>query len=149
MKETPWFDGKVKPVHVGVYKRRSRDGVVIYSRWNGDNWCCGGKDFGIAAKNPYKSGFQRWPWCGLDEDPDQRRPGLNVIFEEVTREHPSWTVADRMAEAKARWDRKHSEDAQLARIANSRKGGKTGATSIAKLRAEMGPKPDPRFDIAA
>lgn len=34
---TPWFDGKVKPVHVGVYERQTF-GRIEYSRWDGSDW---------------------------------------------------------------------------------------------------------------
>ena len=35
---TSWFDGRIKPVHIGVYERRSTFGFAHYSYWNGKKW---------------------------------------------------------------------------------------------------------------
>jgi hypothetical protein len=35
---TTWFDGRIKPVHIGVYERRSTFGFAHYSYWNGKKW---------------------------------------------------------------------------------------------------------------
>ena len=40
MKLTPWFNGKEKPVHVGLYQRNV-GGFVVYAWWNGHVWSLG------------------------------------------------------------------------------------------------------------
>lgn len=42
MKLTPWFNGKEKPVRVGLYQRDVR-GFVVYAWWNGHTWSLGDK----------------------------------------------------------------------------------------------------------
>lgn len=37
---TDWFDPKVKPVHVGVYLRRTPQGQIWWPLWNGRRWMC-------------------------------------------------------------------------------------------------------------
>ena len=38
-KLSPWHDGSVPPVHVGVYETKAHgDGVTIYQYWNGKFW---------------------------------------------------------------------------------------------------------------
>lgn len=69
-KETPWYDGKVKPVRVGVYKRRSKgSGEITYSKWNGRWWLNSTLIVNDADKQAFHSIFQRRQWCGLAEDP--------------------------------------------------------------------------------
>ena len=38
MKLTPWFPGTVKPVRVGVYERKYRNGWRAYCSWTGKAW---------------------------------------------------------------------------------------------------------------
>lgn len=38
LKLSPWHDGSVKPVHVGVYQRKWIDGDVTFSNWTGTHW---------------------------------------------------------------------------------------------------------------
>lgn len=37
-KFSPWHDGSVKPVHVGVYEVNPADRTRYFSWWNGNNW---------------------------------------------------------------------------------------------------------------
>jgi len=43
MKLSPWHDGNVKPVHIGVYQVESSANGDYYSMWDGSNflgaWC--------------------------------------------------------------------------------------------------------------
>ena len=64
---TSWFDGSVKPYHIGVYERKSSYGFAHYSYWNGDVWK-------LISSTPHKahearldddSHFQHLEWRGL------------------------------------------------------------------------------------
>jgi hypothetical protein len=70
-KETPWFKGKDKPVHVGVFKRRTtpRGRWIFFSKWDGRLWCVGDENPDVAAKITIYSIHQKLPWCGLAEKP--------------------------------------------------------------------------------
>ncbi|HET8686658.1 MAG TPA: hypothetical protein VFM18_08340, partial [Methanosarcina sp.] len=37
-KLSPWHDGSVKPVHVGVYETSPRGILQFYQYWNGRTW---------------------------------------------------------------------------------------------------------------
>lgn len=64
MKETDWIPGELKPVRVGVYKRRIH-GERFYSWWDGD-WSVMCSQKNIAKKNKdMRSSFQDLPWKGL------------------------------------------------------------------------------------
>jgi hypothetical protein len=64
---TSWFDGRIKPVHIGVYERKSSFGFSHYSYWDGDVWK-------LISSTPHKahearsdddSHFQHLEWRGL------------------------------------------------------------------------------------
>lgn len=83
--ETPWFDGEVKPVREGLYKRlmKREEGetnlalpkpnqyIVLYSIYDETfGWMSGSADMELAAQGTQEpSGDQELPWCGLDHDP--------------------------------------------------------------------------------
>ena len=71
-KETPWFPGSVRPVRVGIYKRRWNIGVVYYSFWNGYFWGLSSV-FPIFAVRDKKesSPNQSIAWRGLAREPKQ------------------------------------------------------------------------------
>lgn len=68
-KETPWFPGTTKPVHIGVYKRKYYGVRVFYCYWNGVK-------FRNGADSPLDavlscgtiSIYQDLPWRGLTKD---------------------------------------------------------------------------------
>lgn len=67
MKRTPWFDGSVKPVHVGVYQR-SDDGCVWFSHWNGSFWGCMADTRRRALFEALQPSYkQNLPWRGLTQ----------------------------------------------------------------------------------
>ena len=59
---SPWHDGSVKPVHIGVYESQY-DG--FYRKWNGEVWLCGSSDFTIAKKEKHQTCFQNSKWRGI------------------------------------------------------------------------------------
>lgn len=67
--ETPWFPGHIKPVHVGVYKRRLQDKSLRYSRWSGTVWHLLARTAFDAANELNISGSQCLDWRGLTEQP--------------------------------------------------------------------------------
>lgn len=72
-KFTPWFDGRVQPVHVGVYPRdfsmRSDGTDVAPCRWDGQQWMVWGDTVQEAASSRMPSQYQGLPWRGLTERP--------------------------------------------------------------------------------
>lgn len=70
IKETPYFDGKVKPHRIGVYRRKvsKYNDRTIFSMWDGRNWLYGSSSPEGAARQRMVSAYQRLPWCGLPED---------------------------------------------------------------------------------
>jgi len=72
-KTTPWFDGNVKPVRVGVYMRRYHRGggmeVTLFSFWDGIHWIMGAitpKD--AMYKVQHGPAMQQFLcWCGKTE----------------------------------------------------------------------------------
>jgi hypothetical protein len=66
MKLTPWFPGRRKPVHVGVYQRQKaiRTGVT-FSFWNGARWHVGGSTPEYAASRVARSMYQSLQWRGV------------------------------------------------------------------------------------
>jgi hypothetical protein len=67
LNKTPWFDGEVHPVRIGVYER-DHCGNFSYSYWSGAEWCFGSLTIGGALLNRVPSRFQDLPWRGLKED---------------------------------------------------------------------------------
>lgn len=66
---TQWFSPDVKPVHVGVYKRRQRHFGIVYALWTGTHWRVGHQDkrnasreFVISVHQPRSNDL---PWQGL------------------------------------------------------------------------------------
>lgn len=65
---TSWFDGRIKPVHVGVYERRSTFGFSHYSYWNGKKWkliSSTPEEAFKARVDCHNSYFQTLEWRGL------------------------------------------------------------------------------------
>jgi hypothetical protein len=62
--KTPWFDGEVHPVRIGVYER-DHYGNLEYSYWSGGGWNFAAKTVGSALLNKVPSRFQDLPWRGL------------------------------------------------------------------------------------
>lgn len=71
--ETPWFSGTQVPVQIGVYKRLSLSGLVMFSFFDGDMWLWNHRDATRAAqaKPGEASLIQALPWCGLELPPPQ------------------------------------------------------------------------------
>lgn len=64
-KTTPWLDGLIKPVHIGVYER-DHCGHLSYSYWNGTAWCWGRRSVNGAAEfGGWISQWQELPWRGV------------------------------------------------------------------------------------
>lgn len=62
LKLSPWHDGSVKPVHVGVYERKSG----FYNHWNGEYWSWGLMFVDIGEfKTNDKTPEQRVKWRGV------------------------------------------------------------------------------------
>ena len=73
-KKTPWFDGDVKPMRVGVYERDDSatwlgDGSEAFSFWDGHYWMALSLDIDSANSRNYPSQFQLLPWRGLARRP--------------------------------------------------------------------------------
>jgi hypothetical protein len=62
--KTPWFDGEVHPVRIGVYER-DHYGNLEYSYWSGGGWNFAAKTVGGALLSQTQSRFQDLPWRGL------------------------------------------------------------------------------------
>lgn len=71
--ETPWFSGEQQPVQIGVYKRLSVAGLVMYSLFNGEHWLWMHRSAAAAvrASSAEISLCQTLPWCGLKAPPPQ------------------------------------------------------------------------------
>ena len=71
-KLSPWHDGSVKPVHVGVYESDDKLGDGFYNHWyrlwDGKNWHSGANLKRAAASNRAISIYQDWPWRGILKD---------------------------------------------------------------------------------
>ena len=50
---TTWFDGRIKPVHIGVYERKSTYGFAHFSYWDGEVWK-------LISSTPHKAHEARW-----------------------------------------------------------------------------------------
>ena len=66
-KLTPWFDGKVKPVHIGVYMQMCGfKQLVGYQYWNGSYWGLWGSTIDSASDGrPARACNQDDKWRGL------------------------------------------------------------------------------------
>lgn len=81
---TQWFDGSVKPVHVGPYQRKDlpcagEPGTeILYWYWNGEFWVRGGyfgaelccKMGDMDTPSPAQNNL---PWRGLAQKPKLRK----------------------------------------------------------------------------
>jgi hypothetical protein len=74
IKVTDWFDGDVRPVRKGYYKRL--DGIFArYWYWRGKEWESGGWScMANCSRLKAKSPYQNLPWCGLASDPKASKP---------------------------------------------------------------------------
>jgi hypothetical protein len=72
-KLTEWFDGEVRPGHVGVYQRDfsvHRTGTdVAPCLWDGRQWMVWGDTVQEAAHTSMPSQYQGLPWRGLAQQP--------------------------------------------------------------------------------
>jgi hypothetical protein len=50
---TSWFDGRIKPIHIGVYERKSTFGFAHFSYWNGEVWK-------LISSTPHNAHQARW-----------------------------------------------------------------------------------------
>lgn len=69
--ETDWFPCSVKPVHVGMYKRESFNGNIVYSYWNGLEWFMYSTDIKTAMGYFNSRGvsvYQSLKWRGLTKE---------------------------------------------------------------------------------
>ena len=64
MKLTGWYDGKQKPVRVGVYERDYAY-ITLYAKWDGNKWCTASTVAKFAAQCVKKSHFSKLPWRGV------------------------------------------------------------------------------------
>lgn len=72
---TQWFDGAVKPVHIGVYERSIYgSGSTAFWNWNGQYWEHGGYRTPTVPRHRLvtPSLNQSLPWRGLAENPNGR-----------------------------------------------------------------------------
>ena len=79
MKLTKWHDGKVKPVHKGVYQKKSEDDdTVWYTYWDGSKFI-GGYYSAISAAEFAKRNPDHIPvrktikWRGLATKPKSKK----------------------------------------------------------------------------
>lgn len=71
---TNWFPAKVKPVRVGVYRRRIPGLGIRYSWFNGKEWCALAETVEIADRDcNVKSFYQNLCWLGLANDPEKNK----------------------------------------------------------------------------
>jgi hypothetical protein len=80
VKHTPWFEGEIKPIRVGVYRRRrvpfahipsqQKTAVHRFALFDGTNWRTEARTIEDAYKaDPADiSAYQDLPWQGLTED---------------------------------------------------------------------------------
>jgi hypothetical protein len=71
--ETPWYSGEQRPVQIGLYKRLSVAGPVMYSFFDGENWLWMHRSPTVAVRFGSQdiSLCQTLPWCGLMAPPPQ------------------------------------------------------------------------------
>ncbi len=65
MKESPWFSGDQKPRRDGIYKRKLRNGDVVFSKWKGRQWHVGAPIAVMAMRFTVKSPDQELQWKGV------------------------------------------------------------------------------------
>jgi hypothetical protein len=74
MKVTPWFDGSVKPVRVGVYQRCAPLGFgVTFSMWTGKRWNFSAPSVEEAAIEEARSFVKDAHWRGLAQQPKGKK----------------------------------------------------------------------------
>jgi len=62
---TRWFSGNITPSIEGVYQRQ-RNGVVIYSYWDGKKWMSGGDSVEVCMElRKWEAFHQEALWRGL------------------------------------------------------------------------------------
>lgn len=72
---TPWFDGWIPPIRVGVYMRRYSRGknleMTLFCFWDGQHWFMGAITPAEAVfKTQHGPAMQQsLPWRGLAEEP--------------------------------------------------------------------------------
>jgi hypothetical protein len=74
---TPWFNGKIKPVHIGVYESGLEvngefiaDHKPLYWYWNGSYFSCCEESVDSAMRERFgHSMFNGDPWRGLANKP--------------------------------------------------------------------------------
>lgn len=69
---TPWFDGTVKPVRVGLYQRLMFPGFRhVYAWWDGKRWSAASifKTEALVLKGSYARNQIHAQWRGLAQDP--------------------------------------------------------------------------------
>ncbi|MFZ6727389.1 hypothetical protein ACO0K2_18000 [Undibacterium sp. MH2W] len=69
MKLTPWIDGDIKPVRVGVYERNYGSAGFAYCKWDGKYFFAGKRSIKEADLATSDAFFQNLPWRGLAEKP--------------------------------------------------------------------------------
>lgn len=71
--ETPWYGGDQLPVQIGLYKRLSVAGLVMYSFFNGEHWLWMHRSASVAVRFSGNdlSLCQTLPWRGLLQPPPQ------------------------------------------------------------------------------
>lgn len=68
-KLSPWHDGSIKPVHVGVYEVFGEGGGGAFQYWNGKWWGLFSLSQRVAFSNrSSKSYYQNESWRGILKD---------------------------------------------------------------------------------
>ena len=67
---TDWFQGKVKPVRVGVYQRNYEGDWLLFSYWDGQywGWTQPGSPKAAAHFRYPPSSVQELPWRGVPKE---------------------------------------------------------------------------------
>jgi hypothetical protein len=60
-----WLYGPARPVLPGVYQRACLSGELMYSRWDGRQWCWYAPTPELAGRQCGRSVVQTLPWRGL------------------------------------------------------------------------------------
>jgi hypothetical protein len=62
---TEWYPGDIKPIRIGIYQRK-RNGIVIYSFWDGKEWKAGGETIRDALRmKVWIAVYQDAEWRGV------------------------------------------------------------------------------------
>ena len=80
---TEWFDGKVKPVRLGLYEINTKDGYNYRAQWNGKYWH---NDWNEEQK------LKVVKWRGIAYDPDEQ--DLHDDLSRIFKEFPEPSLAD-------------------------------------------------------